>query len=89
MNNDDGDTLDEDDASTRGAHTVCAATLRHLASRIRQVDAALDRLEDGAYGLCVQCGRTIASARLQANPLAERCLMCQEALERARGRRAQ
>ncbi|MHC4610758.1 MAG: TraR/DksA family transcriptional regulator [Planctomycetota bacterium] len=87
LRSEDGNTLDEDDASTREAQTVCAQTIRHLASRIRQVDIALDRLESGWYGVCVECASAIASARLQANPLAERCLPCQQVLELIQRRR--
>ena len=49
------------------------------------IDAALKRIADGSYGLCVDCGASIATARLHANPTAMRCVGCQEKLERARG----
>lgn len=49
------------------------------------VDEALKRIADGSYGLCVDCGASIATARLHANPTAMRCVGCQEKLERARG----
>lgn len=41
------------------------------------IDAALKRVADGSYGLCVQCGASIATARLHANPTALRCVNCQ------------
>ena len=41
------------------------------------IDAALKRVADGSYGLCVQCGAPIATARLHANPTALRCVNCQ------------
>jgi RNA polymerase-binding transcription factor len=43
-----------------------------------RIDEALRRLEQGAYGLCVECGTEIAAVRLRALPFATRCLACQE-----------
>lgn len=49
------------------------------------IDAALKRIADGSYGLCVDCGVSIATARLHANPTAQRCLGCQDKVEHAQG----
>lgn len=49
------------------------------------IDAALQRIADGSYGLCLECGQPIATSRLHANPMAMRCVGCQEALEKAEG----
>jgi DnaK suppressor protein len=49
------------------------------------IDEALKRIADGSYGLCVDCGTGIATARLHANPTALRCVPCQEKVEQARG----
>ena len=49
------------------------------------IDAALQRIADGSYGLCVDCGVSIATARLHANPTALRCVGCQDKAEHARG----
>jgi DnaK suppressor protein len=46
------------------------------------IDAALKRVADGSYGLCVQCGASIPAARLHANPIALRCISCQTDEER-------
>lgn len=46
------------------------------------IDAALSRIADGSYGLCVQCGAPIPTARLHANPTASRCVGCQSDLEK-------
>jgi DnaK suppressor protein len=47
------------------------------------VRAALARLDEGHYGLCLACGEPIAEARLQVQPAAPRCAACQTAAERA------
>jgi DnaK suppressor protein len=39
-----------------------------------QVVAALQRLEDGSYGRCVDCGKEIPAARLEVRPEAARCV---------------
>jgi DnaK suppressor protein len=49
------------------------------------IDDALKRIADGSYGLCLDCGASIATARLHANPTALRCVGCQEKAERAQG----
>jgi RNA polymerase-binding transcription factor len=43
---------------------------------------ALDRLDDGTFGLCVECEEPIGEARLLALPYASRCLSCQEERDR-------
>ena len=43
---------------------------------IMQVRAALSRIEDGTYGTCSNCGKAIAPARLEAQPMATRCIDC-------------
>jgi len=42
----------------------------------RQIRAALQRIADGSYGTCANCGATIAPARLQALPTATLCINC-------------
>ena len=48
------------------------------------VDAALRRIEEGCYGLCLDCGARIPDARLNAAPEASRCITCQEKAENHR-----
>lgn len=49
--------------------------------RLRQVHAALSRIEEGAYGECMRCGEYIQRPRLQARPEVPICLECQTELE--------
>jgi RNA polymerase-binding transcription factor DksA len=46
-------------------------------AELAQVDAALERLDAGRYGLCSDCAEPIAAERLLAQPWAARCLACQ------------
>lgn len=48
----------------------------------REVRAALDRISDGSYGVCLRCEDPIAPRRLEALPWASYCVRCQEAIDR-------
>ena len=54
----------------------------HSSQRADEAGGALLRLVEGAYGICVDCGRNIPEARLSVMPEAARCLECQSARER-------
>ena len=49
---------------------------------IRDIDAALIRIAQASYGVCIDCGIDIAVERLQAYLTAKRCTPCQTAYER-------
>ena len=55
--------------------------LSRNASLMRDLRAALGRVADGTYGLCIDCDEPIAARRLAAVPWAARCLSCQENAE--------
>ena len=52
---------------------------------LNQVEEALARLEEGTYGICLNCGRPIHPARLRAIPYAKLCIDCKAREERANG----
>lgn len=52
--------------------------------RLKQVDAALERLANGDFGICTECGGNISSKRLAAIPWADYCIACQELVGSAR-----
>ncbi len=47
-----------------------------LRAEIHQIRLALTRIESGTYGVCAKCGKDIPRARLEARPIATRCLEC-------------
>ncbi|MGB7760158.1 MAG: TraR/DksA family transcriptional regulator [Bryobacteraceae bacterium] len=51
---------------------------------LRQVKAALRRIHDGGFGICIDCEYAISPKRLAAVPWATRCIQCQEVAERER-----
>jgi len=61
--------------------SVNAKLSRRDQERVRQIDAALGRLENDAYGKCLECGENIAEKRLELNPFFSICFDCAEAKE--------
>ena len=51
-------------------------------SRAVEAVDALQRIRDGTYGSCSECGKRIPAARLQVKPEAKRCVACQTNFER-------
>ena len=47
-----------------------------LRSEIGQIRMAMLRINNGTYGTCANCGKEIARARLEARPIATRCIEC-------------
>ena len=46
-----------------------------------QIDDALKRIEEGAFGVCQQCSKPISLSRLRAVPYASLCISCQRTKE--------
>ena len=51
---------------------------RRNRQRLLQVERALERIEDGAYGYCLRCGEEISEARLKVRPESPICIECAE-----------
>jgi DnaK suppressor protein len=51
-------------------------TARELGAMLEDVDRALQKVEDGTYGICDRCGRLIPEARLEARPWSVLCVEC-------------
>lgn len=49
---------------------------------VREIDAALDRIDDGSYGTCARCAKAIPEERLDAVPYAVLCVGCKRLEER-------
>jgi DnaK suppressor protein len=50
--------------------------------KLSQLDEALERIDDGTYGLCEECDVKIPKPRLKVMPFAKYCVECQEKMER-------
>ena len=53
-----------------------AALLAQAQSRLTELAAAQQRLDDGTYGVCERCGNTISAPRLAARPATRTCIAC-------------
>src|SRR5581483_6369582 len=61
-----------------GQREFAARTLEREAKTLTQIEAALKRIADGEFGICLDCEEEIAPKRLAAVPTARYCLHCQE-----------
>jgi len=66
----------EDRASEREEDEVMEAMGKEGLHEIAQIRAALDRLANGEYGICQQCGEDIATERLDVLPATPFCRNC-------------
>ncbi|MCV0441161.1 MAG: TraR/DksA family transcriptional regulator [Hydrogenophaga sp.] len=76
--------VSDDQASADTERGLAFALEERESAELIAIDAALQRIADGSYGLCLDCGVAIPTARLHANPTAMRCVTCQDKAERAR-----
>ncbi len=53
-----------------------------LEKSLRDVNMALERIEQGTYGICRYCGQEIGEKRLLARPVSSACVNCKEKLAR-------
>jgi DnaK suppressor protein len=65
------------------------ALIQMKAETLHRINEALERLEEGSYGRCFECGEEIEPRRLRALPFAVRCKDCEEARENAEQRERQ
>jgi RNA polymerase-binding protein DksA len=73
---------DEEERAAKELEVELDIVLLEMHSRqVREIETALQLLEAGAYGRCVDCDEPIQASRLQARPFAIRCHTCQKALE--------
>ncbi len=82
-----------DQIQATASRDVGLATRELLRDRVNRLSAAPDRLDEGEYGVCVECAEPIVPARLDAVPEVQTCVRCQVGLERLgrqsdRGRRS-
>ena len=75
-----------DEIQANESREIGFATRELLVERVNRLSAALDRLNEGDYGTCVECDEPISPARLRAMPEVQTCVRCQDRIERL-GRR--
>ena len=60
---------------------VAIQSLDHTSKLLKSVQAALSRIEDDIYGVCLRCEGPISEKRLKAIPWASHCIDCQEVID--------
>jgi DnaK suppressor protein len=78
-----------DDQVQDSADEALASTMESLKASLhdnknveyKRVIQALEMINEGSYGVCVDCGKAISDKRLKYYPNATRCLLCQETFE--------
>lgn len=87
------ETRQTDADETKDVGDVCLSTLTkeslfqqrsQAQGRLRMIEMALTRIEEGSFGTCMLCGEEIKARRLEALPWASNCIHCQEQLEQQR-----
>jgi DnaK suppressor protein len=63
---------------------VAISNLDRESRLLKDVQAALGRLEEGTFGVCLRCEEEVAEKRLKALPWAAYCVACQEIIDRLR-----
>ena len=72
----DADSAEQ--AAQLGNVAVVSALEAEAVEEVAEIDAALQRLNDGSYGLCITCGEEISPGRLSARPASAECVDCAE-----------
>jgi DnaK suppressor protein len=70
------DEHDPEGATLAFERQHAAALLEQARDQLAAIDAALDRLREGRYGVCTRCGQPIGEGRLAARPVALTCISC-------------
>ncbi len=69
------DEHDPEGATIAFERSQVGALIRAAERQLTEVSAAVDRLEDGTYGVCEACGQPIAPGRLEARPTTRTCVL--------------
>ena len=70
-----------DQAAAASSEDVMLSIQANEYEEYRMINKALQAIEEGTYGKCIDCGNPIAEKRLLLYPNATRCITCQEAAE--------
>jgi DnaK suppressor protein len=77
------DIGDEGDrADSERTHEVSILLSARDKEKVLAIDEALEKADEGTYGVCEECGEEIGAGRLKAMPLAKLCIPCQSTLEK-------
>jgi len=67
-----------DRGSFSTANDMTAFQQTQAQEQLTEINAALDRIDAGVFGKCLNCGQQISTRRLEAIPWAQYCITCQD-----------
>ncbi len=74
----------EEDGSDAFERQLALKLASNEGDAVFEIDEALQRIKEGVYGICQDCGCVISPARLKALPFARRCVVCKTVAEKDR-----
>ena len=88
LRNRDGITIEKspdalDEVQNAAERELAIRNLDRESNLLRNVRAALRRINDGSFGVCVHCDEEISPKRVAAVPWTPYCIQCQEAADKA------
>jgi RNA polymerase-binding protein DksA len=79
---DDSRSSDDDDRAIEGEGDEVMEELGEAGlAELKAIGAALDRIENNRFGICVRCGQPISTERLMAVPQAALCMACHNEID--------
>ena len=80
------DNIEAGDEADRASERIDSTLLNSLSEasnrRLTQINNALERIKQGKFGICLECGKEIPQGRLEAIPYAALCIACQTKADR-------
>lgn len=77
------DLADVSDRASGGFEDELSVGLMAIeAAQIDEIESAIERIDEGTYGLCVDCQKPIPRKRMEVLPFAQRCVVCEDARQR-------
>lgn len=67
----------DDDSQEVVGHERVKALLAEVESQLEETRLALEKIEQGGYGVCQECGRAVGKSRLELMPWALLCIECE------------
>ena len=65
-----------DAAAATAERSEVLGIVDNLKTLVEDIDAALDKADDGTYGVCESCGKQIGADRMEYRPTSRRCIDC-------------
>lgn len=73
-----------DEAANTYSKQILLSLNENERMRLQEVDESLDRIANGTYGICEECGGPIGLKRLEVRPVAKYCVPCKTQMEKGK-----